>query len=105
MWRSIAVVVTAVVAVAGCRRSYQADATLIGDNTYAIRAKMNGASARGVAHEYAMQRAREVCPGGFELVDDDDDASRRRWRGLRRVDTVEVSLVVRCGPPGPTGDR
>jgi recombinational DNA repair ATPase RecF len=104
MWRSIAVVVTAVLAVAGCRKSYQADATLIGDNTYAIRAKMNGASAQGVAHEYAMQRAREVCPEGFELVDD-DAASRRRWRGLRRVDTVEVSLVVRCGPPGSTGDR
>jgi hypothetical protein len=104
MWRAIAVVVTAVVAVAGCRKSYQASATLIGDNTYGIRAKVNGASAEGIAHEYAMQRAREVCPGGFELVDD-QDATRRRWRVLRRVDTVEVSLVVRCGPPSTTGDR
>jgi hypothetical protein len=97
MWRALAVVMcVSAGAAAGCRKSYAADATLIGDGTWAIRAKMNGASASGVAHEYAMQRAREVCPGGFEVVDD-QDASRRRWRGIRRVDTAEVSLVVRCG--------
>jgi putative component of membrane protein insertase Oxa1/YidC/SpoIIIJ protein YidD len=98
MWRAVSIVVFVAVAGAGCRKPYQAEATLIGDGTYAIRAKRIGGAEHGIAHEYAMQRAREVCPGGFEVVDE-DAAARRAWKKLRRVDTVEVSLVVRCGPP------
>lgn len=81
----------------GCRTPYQAEATLIGGGAYAIQAEMDGAATEGIAHEYAMQRAREVCPAGFDLVDD-KTAKLRRWRGLRRIDSSTAALVVRCRP-------
>jgi hypothetical protein len=86
MRKALAVVVAAVVAIASCRKSYQVEATLIGDGTYAIRAQNSTGDEPGTAFDYAMQRGHDVCPRGFDVFGE-DDAARQAWEKLRRAAT------------------
>lgn len=86
------------IAIAGCRRPYQAEATAIGDGRIAIRAEHE--TSESAARQRALARANELCPEGYELLEDNAGAARTYERvavfGRREVVTPEVTLVVRC---------
>jgi hypothetical protein len=92
----------------GCRKPYQAEATAIDHGQYTIRAKgestEGAASSDGVAYRRAYERANQVCPAGYVVVDTSADATRT-YRRVAEVDTSEVTVVVRCTPTaaGPAG--
>jgi hypothetical protein len=90
-------------AVVGCRRPYQAEATAIDGGRYMIRAESEASESE--ARQRAFARANQLCASGYEVADDKAGASRTRERvavfGHRDVVTPEVTLVVRC--TGGTG--
>ncbi len=94
MWRVALVAITVV----GCHAPYQAEATMIGNGQIAIRAEHE--TSESAARQLALARANELCPGGYEVIDDKSGAAKSYERiavfGRREVDTPEVTLVVRC---------
>jgi hypothetical protein len=80
-------------AAVGCRKPYQAEATGIGTGEYMIRAEAE--SSESLAYQRAYERANEVCPAGYEVVDNKAGATRT-YRRVAEADTSEVTVVVRC---------
>jgi hypothetical protein len=96
---------------AGCshRSGYQADATLISDGQYMIRsAPDSDEKSEGLATQYAHERASDVCPSGYEIVETKAGVMTTTEHvavfGRRSVEHPEVVLVVRCQEP-PTKAR
>jgi hypothetical protein len=93
----------AVALVVACRTPYQAEATAIGDGRIMVRAESE--TSEGEASQRAYARAHEVCPDGYEVVDDKAGTAKRRERvavfGRRTVESPEVTLVVRCTAAHP----
>ena len=95
-------------AVAGCWKPYQAQATAIGNGQYRIRAKAEsseGAAYQRAAYQRAYERANQVCPAGYDVVDSGDGATRT-YKRVATVDAIEVTVVVRCmttARPAPEG--
>jgi hypothetical protein len=93
----------------GCRKPYQAEATAIGHGQYTIRAKgestEGAASSDGVAYRRAYERANQVCPAGYVVVETSSADATRTYRRVAEADTSEVTVVVRCTPTatGPAG--
>jgi hypothetical protein len=87
-----------VLAAVGCQKPYQAEATAIGTGKYMIRAQAETESSEEVAYQRAYERAKQVCPAGYEVVDNKAGATRT-YRRVAEGDTAEVTLVVQCGPP------
>ena len=92
-----------VIAAAGCRATYQAEATTIGNGQIAIRAEHE--TSESAARQLALARANELCPGGYEVIDDKAGAAVSYERvavfGRRAIETPEVTLVVRCTTAHP----
>lgn len=55
----------------------------IAENTYVIRARVNGFTGEDTAVEYAHRRAGELCPAGYDVIDS-------------KVDESPVVITVRC---------
>lgn len=87
-----------VLVLVGCRHPYQAEATVIASGRYSIRAESE--TSEGEAHQRALGRAHEVCPSGYEVIDDKAGEAKRRERvavfGRRTITSPEVTIVVRC---------
>jgi hypothetical protein len=90
--------VIAMSAGAGCRHPYQAEATLIGNGQYMIIATTEDSEAH--AYQYAYSRANEICPNGYDVVDNKAGSTKSSERvavfGRRTIESPEVTLVVRC---------
>lgn len=95
-------------AAAGCRKPYQAQATAIGNGQYRIRAEAEsseGAAYQRAAYQRAYERATQVCPAGYDVVDSGAGATRT-YKRVAVVDTTEVTVVVRCTTTaGPAPER
>lgn len=88
----------AALAAAGCWKPYQAQATAIGNGQYRIRAKAEsseGDAYERAAYQRAYERANQVCPAGYNVVDSGADATRT-YKRVATVVTIDVTVVVRC---------
>ena len=83
---------------AGDAPAHRAEATAIGPGKYTIRAEAEAESSEEVAYQRAYERAKQLCPAGYEVVDNKADATRT-YRRVAEADTAEVTVVVRCTAP------
>lgn len=102
MRRWIGAVVIAIAV--GCAHVYQADVTAIGEGRYMIRSAPDDEQvSESLAAQYAMQRAREVCGAGYEVLESKTGVATSTERvaifGRRTLESPEVTLVVRCRMP------
>lgn len=103
----IGIVIAALVAALASATPYQEkgfrggfETTDLGGGRYMISVEVNGYTNRNTAIEYTYRRAAEVCPAGYDVVDN-DRAGRYKATAM---------LVVQCrtaaapqstnGPPG-----
>jgi len=101
-----------VMCAAGCATPYQRmslmggyDDEQVGLNEYVIRFQGNGYTSMGLSYQYAMRRAAELCPGGYDVLDGMGSSSQstfvyanRRTFAAHSVSKPEVMTHVRCRP-------
>jgi hypothetical protein len=103
-------IVVAVV-VSGCSTPYQRmgfrggyEDSSAGGNTHVVHVSVNAFTSQGRAISYAYQRANELCPTGYTLVDRASDSSSTYTRigdSVMEMRKPEVTIVVRCNDPAP----
>jgi hypothetical protein len=94
----------------GYRQSYR-DQDL-GRGRFLITTSANEYNQNGDAHQFAFQRAKEICPDGFDVLSQDGQAVAHDYHGDNGLlalagssEKHEVSLVVQClGPDRPEVD-
>jgi hypothetical protein len=93
-------------AAVGYRQSYR-DQDL-GRGRHLITTTANEYNQSGDAHQFAFQRAKEVCPDGFDVLSQDGQAVAHDYHGndsnpflaiAGSSEKHEVSLVVQCLAP------
>jgi hypothetical protein len=80
----------------------------LGRGRYLITTSANEYNQNGDAHQFAFQRAKELCPDGFDVLSQDGQAVAHDYHGDNNpfligasTEKHEVSLVVQClAPPG-----
>ncbi|HEX8114723.1 MAG TPA: hypothetical protein VF516_43635 [Kofleriaceae bacterium] len=78
------------------------DETPTGDGAYLLRCTLGASRNPAPAIERMRQRAGELCPGGFEVLDSADGSRSTYVRTVHGVEAIrrsDVALVVRCHPP------
>jgi hypothetical protein len=77
------------------------DETPTGDGAYIVRCKLGAFRSQTTAVERMRQRAGQLCPGGFDVLDSADGSSMyvRTVHGVQAIPRSEVALVVQCHPP------
>lgn len=99
----------AMVQASGCATT---TATSLGDGTYVVDMRGNGLTSRGEAIAEAYRRAGAICPTGYTVINQTDDARSSfvaTGNVVHEVRKPEVTLVIRCGagemrmpdPPAP----
>lgn len=102
----------------GCATSYQRKGfsggysdTQLGPGRYSVDVQVNSYTSQGTALEYAHRRAGELCPAGYDVVDESkaqSDFYIRTGNTLQNAPKANVALIVECrrpaaivsGPPG-----
>jgi hypothetical protein len=88
--------------------------TQIAPGVHAIDVQVNAYTSRGTALEYLYQRAYELCPTGFDVMDRESGQDTAYWRTsqytVQQIEKPNVSAVIKCrlsphpvtqyGPPG-----
>ncbi|TMQ26509.1 MAG: hypothetical protein E6J90_04280 [Deltaproteobacteria bacterium] len=76
--------------------------TAIGDDAYVLRCKLGAFRSQAAAVERVYQRAGELCPGGFQVLDSADGSRLtyvRTVHGVQQVRRPDVAIVVQCHAP------
>lgn len=102
-WCRVGVVVAAVVALAGSATSYGRATSVqtLGDGAFLITADGNGFTGSSTIEHYKYQRAAELCPGGFDVLDASSavQTNLTTFDGGKTYNTVNKpsgSLAIRC---------
>lgn len=72
------------------------------DGAYILRCKLGACRDPAIAVERMRQRAGQLCPGGFDVLDSTDGSRStyvRTVHGIRAIPRSDVVLVVQCHPP------
>lgn len=78
------------------------DETPIGDEAYILRCKPGAFPSQATAVERMRERAGQLCPGGFDVLDSADGSRStyvRTVHGVQAIPRGDVVLVVQCHPP------
>ncbi len=78
------------------------DETPTGDGAYIVRCKLGAFRSQSTAADRMRQRAGQLCPGGFDVLDSADGSRStyvRTVRGVQAIPRSDVALVVQCHPP------
>jgi hypothetical protein len=112
--RNAASALVAVIALAsGCRAPKGADETRaegtdgvaetpIGNDAHILRCKLSPLRSQAAAVERLYQRAGELCPGGFQVLDSADGSRLtyvRTVNGVQAIRRPDVAIVVQCHAP------
>lgn len=86
---------------ASCTSSYQGsfEDLEIGPMRHSIDVKVNGWTSAGTALQYAHRRATELCPDGYDTVDEtkgDRKSYVANGNNVTEVNKPEVALIVQC---------
>jgi hypothetical protein len=110
--RSASTLVVVIALIAGCRTPKGAEAraegvddvveTSLGDDAYILRCKLSASRSQRAAVERVYQRAGELCPGGFQVLDSADGSRStyvRTVHGAQQIRRPDVAIVVQCHAP------
>lgn len=98
----------AIALVTGClaprtdARAVGVDEAPIGDDAYILSCKLSASCRQATAFDRMRERAGQLCPGGFAVLDSADGSRStyvRTVHGVQPIRQADVALVVQCHPP------
>lgn len=86
-----------VLAVAACATSYRSAYTdrTIGPGRWLVTVKVNGYTSSADAEDFAYRRAAELCPGGYDILSNNQGADISTYNG-QVISKPTASLAVAC---------